>query len=327
MKKIAFYLPHLDLQGTGVATYDYAFFNETMLGNKSFIFWDEYGQYGKPPWTHPLAVEKFKNTFSLYGLTGQTQEQNMNELENKCKELQVDAVYIHKTGLRSDRFVKNIPTFIHACGVVNEPHGTVYAYVSEWLSVACTQGQAPFVPLMVNLPDIKEDLRNELNIPQNAVVFGRTGGTYSWNLPFVNQAIQTIVQKRSDIYFLFANTDKFIEHKQVIFHQPFTDLVYNRKFINTCDAMIHARAEGESFGLSCAEFSSCNKPIITYLNSPEQNHILTLKEKGIYYTNTENLLKIFENFTPTNIIDYNAYQTSTPFEAMKKFKEIFIDIL
>jgi hypothetical protein len=292
------------------------------------FFWDEHGQYGKPPWTHPLVVEKFKKNLNLTSLTGQTQEQNMQELESHCKNLNIDAVYIHKTGLRSDRFVHNVPTFIHACGVVAEPHGTVYAYVSKWLSDTCTQGSAPYVPLIVNLPNIADDLRNELNIPENAIVFGRTGGTYSWNIPFVNNVIHHIVESRPDVYFLFANTDQFIQHKQVIFYSPFSNNITKRKFINTCDAMLHARMEGESFGLSCAEFSTCNKPVITYADSPERNHIDTLKDKGTYYNNDTTLYQILNSFTkPDPSINWNMYQTSDPLLVMQKFKKVFIDAI
>ena len=67
------------------------------------------------------------------------------------------------------------------------------------------------------------------------------------------------------------------------------------KFINTCDVMLHARQVGESFGLSCAEFSIRNKPIITYLNSPERNHIDTLGEKGIYFETESDILHILRN--------------------------------
>ena len=35
-------------------------------------------------------------------------------------------------------------------------------------------------------------------------------------------------------------------------------------FINTCDCMIHARTDGETFGLAIAEFSTLNKPIISH---------------------------------------------------------------
>ena len=59
--------------------------------------------------------------------------------------------------------------------------------------------------------------------------------------------------------------------------------------------MLHARYIGESFGLSCAEFSVRNKPIITYEKSPERNHIDTLDEKGIYYENYSDILHVLRN--------------------------------
>ena len=34
-------------------------------------------------------------------------------------------------------------------------------------------------------------------------------------------------------------------------------------FYRTCDAMLHARRDGETFGLAVAEFSVRNKPVIT----------------------------------------------------------------
>ena len=156
-------------------------------------------------------------------------------------------------------------------------------------------------------------------------MFGRTGGPYSWNIHFVNSVIERILQERSNVYFLFANTDKFINHERVIFHEPFADLVYKKKFINTTDAFLHARAEGESFGASVAEFSLCNKPVITYADSPERNHIFTLKDKGIYYNSPDSLYNILKAFTPNTLEDYNAYRDFTPENVMRKFKTVFID--
>lgn len=34
-------------------------------------------------------------------------------------------------------------------------------------------------------------------------------------------------------------------------------------FIRTCDAMLHARMSGETFGLAIAEFSAHNRPVLT----------------------------------------------------------------
>ena len=320
MKKIGFYLPHLDILGTGVSCFDYAYYNEKNLGNKSYFFCDKNDHR-----THPKAAEKFKKSLEVIELNG---KENMSELENHCSNLNIDALYIQKCGLRNDgRYVNNVPMFIHVVGCQNEPHGLVYAYVSEWLSVAISQNKHPFVPYMVHLPETNINLRDKFNIPQDAIVFGRTGNDGSWNIDFVNHTIQNFVNSRNNVYFLLANVPRFCDHERIIFHEPFADLEYKKMFINTCDAMIHSRQEGESFGAAVSEFSICNKPVITYYNSPEKNHIFTLKDKGIYYTDSQTLMNIFQNFTPQPDKDWNAYKDFTPEKVMEKFKKVFIDVL
>ena len=320
MKTIAFYQPHLDIQGTGVSYFDYAFYNEKILGNRSIMICDRNDRR-----THPLAEQKFKQNLEVLELSSQ---ENMNELETVCKDQKVDALYIQKCGRPDDgRFIHTVPTFIHVVGAVKEPHGTIYAYVSEWLSKHCSNGELPFVPYMINLPECNTDFRAQLKIPTDAIVFGRTGGPYSWNIPFVNGVITQILNEKNNYYFLFANTEKFINHERVLFIEPFADLNIKRRFINTCNAMLHARNEGESFGAAVAEFSICNKPIITYANSPEKNHIFTLKDKGIYYNDYSTLYNILNNFKPQPEKDWNAYTAFSPKSVMKQFQEVFIDKL
>lgn len=320
MKKIGFYLPHLDILGTGVSCYDYAYYNEKLLGNESYFFCDK-----NEPRTHARAEQKFKANLKVIELNGR---ENMPELERHCRELKLDAMYIQKCGSRNDgRYVNNVPMFVHVVGCQNDPHGLVYAYVSEWLSEAISQNQHPYVPYMTYLPDLNENLRAELNIPNEAIVFGRMGNTCSWNIPFVNNVIDEFVRDNKNVYFLLANVTRFSNHERIIFHEPFADLSYKRKFINTCDAMIHSRSEGESYGAAISEFSYCNKPVITYYNSPEKNHIFTLKEKGLYYTDPNTLLNVLQNFTPQPDKDWNAYKDFTPEKVMQKFKSVFIDKL
>jgi len=69
------------------------------------------------------------------------------------------------------------------------------------------------------------------------------------------------------------------------------------EFINTCDAMIHARQMGETFGNAIAEFSIKNKPIITS-RGYDNNHLHILKDKAIIYNqnNVEEIYNIFKNF-------------------------------
>jgi hypothetical protein len=53
-------------------------------------------------------------------------------------------------------------------------------------------------------------------IPKEALVFGRHGGKDSFSLPFAKDAIVDSLSKRDDIYFLFLNTEVFINHPRVI---------------------------------------------------------------------------------------------------------------
>lgn len=317
MKIIAFYQPHICIHGTTVSYNEYAKYNQEILGNESIMFYDK-----SNPTNNQSIIEKFSKHTQVIGLDGKL---NMIELDKKIKEHKCDAVYIQKCGKKDDgRFVPNVPNLIHVVGWENDPHGAAYAYVSKWMSDKCSNSKHPYVPYIVDLPYSDEDLRKEYDIPKDAIVFARLGGLHGWDIQFAEEAIQYILEQRNDVYFLFAQTRKFSNHKRAIFIDEVTDLLEKRKFINTSDAMIHARYVGESFGMACAEFSFCNKPVITYFGSNERNHIDTLGENGMYYNNYEDLVKILMNFEKKNGY-FNCYKEFSPENVMKKFKEVFVD--
>jgi hypothetical protein len=91
--------------------------------------------------------------------------------------------------------------------------------------------------------------------------------------------------------------------------------------------MLHARRDGETFGLAIAEFSIRNKPVITYTNSINTEHIFILGNKGFYYKEKSELKSILSSFILKGIpkCDYNAYKNFSPEIVMQKFKQIFID--
>jgi hypothetical protein len=314
--KIGFYQPHLCLRGTTVAMFDYAFYNQTILGNESIIFYDK-----NDTKNHKTVIEKF-SIFKLIELD------SIKELDKNINIENIDSIYIVKGGRKDDgRNTNACKSLIHVIGVTpsSEKHGDVYAYASKWLSDTCSGGSLPSVPYMVDLPNIDEDLRDTLGIPKNAYVFGRNGGQDTWNIPFANKTISDVLDKRNDIYFLFQNTPIPFNHRKII-HLPSTsDMIFKTKFINTCDAMIHARYEGESFGLSCGEFSIRNKPIITWLGSPERNHIEILGDKGIYYNDESEMKNKILNFEKYPDKDWNCYKEFNPANIMDIFKEVYLD--
>ena len=184
----------------------------------------------------------------------------------------------------------------------------------------------PVLPPIVRPHRNIGDLRKEFNIPKNAIVIGRHGGKTTFDIDFVKDCIRKFINKDENTYFLFVNTEKFIEHNRVFYLNDISDSKLS-KVIETCDAMIHGRFFGETFGLAVAEFSVANKPVITYGKSKDKEHLMILKNKCLIYNNKQELFKIFKKL-PSIIkkeSSWNAYKDYEPEIVMKKFEEICLN--
>ena len=323
--KIAFYSPHICLRGTTVAMHDFAFYNQKLLSNESLMIYDR-NDYRN----NETTIKKFQKSMECVAIDS-IMDLGKTIAENNC-----DAVYISKYGNKNDNYqteetlLRVVPEgcklIINAIGPAqaDQAHGDVYAYGSYWLSRFCADGKLPAVPYMVDMPNVDGDLRQELNIPPDAIVFGRNGGIETFDINWAWHTIAVALENKDNIYFLFQNTNKFINHPRVIHVNTTSDMDYKTKFVNSCDAMIHARQVGESFGLSCGEFSVKNKPVITWYGSKERNHIEVLGDRGIYYNDPQGLYEILINFTPEPDKDWNCYRDYSPENIMKVFEEVYL---
>lgn len=321
--KIAFFINFLSLRGTEVSTYDYADFNETLLGNESIIVINT--EYDKIKKSDHDRSAKMTQRFGGRVFMCST----MEEVDEVLRREKVDIFYAQKAGAVDDKVSRVCKNAIHAVFPEVQVHGDKYACISSWLSGLYPHLRLPYVPYMVRLDETRETLHEELSIPYGAVVFGRHGGLDSFDITFAQQAVQEVAEKHREWYFLFLNTDKFCDLPNVIFLPSTADMVYKTKFINTCDAMIHARERGETFGLACAEFSIQNKAVITWANSPERSHIDILRNKGMYYSNKQDLIDILlfcgNNIDTIRAQDWDAYSADyNPQAVMKKFDQVFI---
>lgn len=314
--KIAFHSNQLSLRGTEVALYDYAHFNEELLGNSSIIV--------TPRQAHghnEFSAQRFAARFPVIGYEG------IDELEQILTTHNIDALYCIKSGQNDGIVSTRVKTLVHAVFGYCEPHGDVYAYVSNWLSHYASGGKYPVVPHIVSsLPSVG-DFREELRIPRNATVLGRHGGSDSFDIPFVQIIVQELARQCEDIIFLFLGTEAFCApHPRIIHLDATADLSSKSRFINSCDAMLHARTSGETFGLAIAEFSALNKPIITYSESNERAHIDILGQSALYYHDPESLIHHLLNLKSLPARNWTVYaETFTPKIVMKKFKEVFLD--
>lgn len=306
-------------RGTSVAIYDYAFYLQQFLNIEPIIAYD------KKNITDQKVLLKFLDKFKIIGY------EDFSEIENIISSMGIDYFYAIKYGIIDNIQSNSCKNLIHSVFSmdVSQSHGR-YRVVSEWMA---QKSGIPYVPHMFNLPETEENFRRDYGIPETDSVIGRYGGFDTFNIDFVKEEVKTTLGTRSDVTFLFMNTEKFMEHNKCIFVPSCADLKTKRIFINTCDAMLHARDYGETFGLSVLEFAACCKRIISYDNEELQsnhscggrNHFLFLGDNCNRYKNKDELHNILQNIVRENPYDTNYLKEMfSPKTVIDKFEKEFL---
>ena len=315
MLRIAFHANQLSERGGEVALYDYCHYNEALLGNRSVVFYPRQATSNDAS-----VVARFAQSFELVAYD------HFAEVDRSIQAMQLDLFYAIKGGEIDGIVSRVVPSMVHAVFAQSpfEIHGSAYAFVSEWLSSKCSAGLVPAVPHVVQAPPLGllPNLRVELGIPEGAVVLGGYGGSQSFDLDFVrDRVIPEALARRQDVYFVFMNFRPFIHHPRVFFLERSTDSVVKHSLIAACDAMLHARRQGESFGLACAEFSMQGKPVFTYGLSPDRHHLKVLGRSAVVYRDGAQLLQQLLGFQPgsLSLAEAEGYRKYTPEHVMELF--------
>jgi hypothetical protein len=307
---ILFHSNQLGVRGTEVALYDYAHYNETILGNVSYI--------AAPANSDMSALDKFKNRFGdrviIYNTFGEL---------GFSSSYRIDVAYFIKAGFNDGLLIPGIKNIVHVVFQHYEPHGDHYVYIAEWLTNKMSKGVHDFIPHIIKMEDHEEDYRDFLKIPKEAIVFGRHGGYEEFNYEFTYDPIIQTAKNNPNIYFVLMNTKPFSNGiNNIIYIGSSYDLSVKRAFINTCDAMIHGRRKGEVFSMSIGEFLYCNKPIVTTPMGEDSGHLHMLKDKGLYYNSGNELYAILNSFEKKEYNMKSLVDPYTPEAIMKKFKTL-----
>jgi hypothetical protein len=315
--KIGFYDNELGIRGTTLAMFNYAKYNEEVLGNTSYIF----ASPGRDMTTRYRFEEQFP---------GRVHVPHFYDIDN----MGLDFLHIQKFGTNEGLILGKTPCLIQAVFCVNEPHGYRYTYISDWLAghMGYSPREAYAVPYIVDpLPTVDTDLRSELGIPSDATVFGCYAGTTEFNVSFVRHAINSTVMLNEKIYFILMNIHQswngngLLDHPQIKLLPGNPDFIYKARLINSCNAMIHAREGGETFGLAVAEFSTKNKPVLTYGRSGEACHLEILGERALIYNTYEEVFHMFNNLSEyIKYDDYNCYRWFSPQNVMDRFQQVYL---
>jgi len=299
--KVAFHTRMLTERGSEGAMLDYARLNRSVLGNESVLCLPDRTEFAINP-----LLKKWMEEFPviLY--------RDKNHLGRRLQKDGAELVYMTKPGPYDGFLVPGLKNCVHAQFLCDEFHGDTYAYLSSWMSRVMTGRENSFVPFYVPRFVSEEDLRRKLRIPKEAKVFGRHGGWDTFNIPFARKAVIEHARNFTGDHFVFLNTEPIRGSEQFpnVHYLPATvDPVEKAKFLATCDAMLHARWHGETFGLAVGEFAVLGKPVITFSESRERAHLEMLGKKALLYRNAGELAEILKEFRPhkTHGTEYDKY--------------------
>ena len=314
--KVAFHSRLVTERGSEAALLDYARLNRSVLGNESILCFPDRPELAANP-----ILKKWQEEFPvlLYKTRG--------NLGRALQQEGVEVIYLTKPGVYDELLVPGLKNCVHAQFLCDEFHGDVYAYLSPWVSRVMTGREDSFVPFYVPRLESTENLREQLQISSEARVFGRHGGWDTFNIPFVRKVVADHARRHPEDHFLFLNTKPIAGTEKLpnVHYLPATvDLGEKARFLATCDAMIHARDTGETFGLAVAEFAVLRKPVITFEGSKEKAHLEMLGEEASRYCDSATLKKILADFQPGPSGKTGLEKWADPTQVMTIFQKKFL---
>ena len=160
-KVIAFLSNKLTLRGTEIALYDYAEYNEKILGNKSIIITRDYNVVKNEFDVDIKAYEKFVARFPVIYYDPMNTVESLDYIVSNYN---ISHLYIIKFGSYTDRlYSTKCKNIIHAVFDTRFPHGDVYCTVGQTVNDS-KNTNFPVLPHIISLPNIESDSRSLLNI-------------------------------------------------------------------------------------------------------------------------------------------------------------------
>lgn len=286
--------------------------------------------------------------------------ENKAELDSFARENAVTHTYVFSGGRRLDLpyYDKSDPEsfriadsfhITHAVFRNFDPHGDVYAYVSQWLFEASKKRfyfsylffrfrnrrnlstKVLAWPHFIDWPPTNNsttsDFRKIHNISENSVVIGRIGGFSEFSDPVAQKAIVRLLNIRTDIVCVFINTKPFLDHPRMLYLPPLErNLV--KDFYEACDILINGRRMGESFGYSIVEPLSLGKPVIAphWIRNifMDKNHVRLLKKSGTLYRSQKHLERIVEKISNGSYSSEHWKSLASEYDSEKAMETLFM---
>jgi len=343
--KICLHINQVGERGTERSTFDYGYFAKKLLGHDAVIMTSHKSVEHALP-KHKSVLERFEKEFGMIRTYNNSQPwllkhghlggQGLTDLVHRER---CHLLYSQKgSGMGQEPSIPDallkVPWAVHVVFEANEVHGTAYAGISTDVSNArCWNGAA--VPYMVYPHETVTGgvaLRAELDVPDDHLLLCRHGSTGTFDVPWVRSEIIPLLDRNPALHFLLVNTDwpSRLTHRRLHLLPAVIADVERRRYFDACDGMLHARQDGETFGLAVAEMSVHNKPVITCDVCGARQHINILGDKALLFRDTQSLSHAIQKLLlmgRSGIVkrNWNAYDRFTPARIMQDFNEVFIE--
>lgn len=285
--RVAFVTNQLGLRGTEVALAAYASGARDRWGWQVYFVVRHARGFSTGTDCTPESVAHYESQFDVV-------YSGCDATTDAWLEVHVDVAVVEMYGTPLCWLPTRVPSIAHCVFLACHPLAcTVHTAISE--TVANGAPGVHVLPYIVDVPLPAGDLRASLGISPGAVVFGRHGGFDTFDIPWV-RAVVAEFTSNADVVFLFMNTRPFCSSPHVVHLDASPCPAHKARFVATCDAMLHARHIGETFGLAVAEFAVARKPVITHATARDTEHLRLLGGEALTYRDAHDLRRTLEDF-------------------------------
>ena len=288
--------------------FDYAAsFEEFLCGESHVMTFGLESLVNRMPFPDSMAtLPRFEARFP--GRVHLLMRNGREEVDEVLANISADAFYATQYGTLAGTVVWPTPsqgghvrTLLHAVFDGLQPHYDAFATIGD------TIPRAPGVPVVHYISYVNPDtlrlpgLRSEWGVPPDARVFCRHGGPDTFDIGFVRQALCDHAAAHPSDYFVLLGTAPSAcdgQHTNVIHLPRSVDAAYKQRYLNSCSACLHARSDGETFGLGVAECSMSGLPVMTYCAPPAAAafHLQTLGKEALLYCSASELGALLQGF-------------------------------
>jgi glycosyltransferase involved in cell wall biosynthesis len=265
-----------------------------------------------------------------------------------------DVAYFIKSGENDGIKFDTTPSLIHAVFQSYDPHGASYVYNSQWLAKkmqsrrflpsnlykgylgkwnGCLDAlDFNFLPHVCNVKNVVPNRNSLSGIEDDSFVVLRYGGWDSFDNTWVQDELLHFVEQFKNTVVLMVNTKPFCSHKRILFLRRFTHPLERDNLLAACDVFIHARNQGESFGLSIVEAMQANKQVLSWSGGKDQNHIELLRSSGALFANKSELRSKLEcMYSGVKLVDTKLLSSRSqqfrPEMIAPKFESLLLEVL